>query len=36
MGFKSDIEIAQNAQMVEIKKIAADLGIEDKYIELLW
>lgn len=34
MGFKSDIEIAQDAQMLEIKEIAANLGIEDKYIEL--
>ncbi len=33
MGFKSDIEIAQEAKMEIINKIADSIGIPDKYIE---
>ena len=33
MGFKSDIEIAQEAQPKKITEIAAGLGIDEKYIE---
>ena len=33
MGFKSDIEIAQETQMAPITEIAQKLGIEDKYLE---
>ena len=33
MGFKSDIEIAQECEMKPITEIAAKAGIEDKYLE---
>lgn len=33
MGFKSDIEIAQEAKMEVINKIADSIGIPDRYIE---
>ena len=33
MGFKSDIEIAQEAEMKEVGSIAASIGIPDKYVE---
>ena len=33
MGFKSDIEIAQEAQMKVINEIADSIGIPDKYVE---
>lgn len=33
MGFKSDIEIAQEAEMKEVSGIAASVGIPDKYVE---
>ena len=33
MGFKSDIEIAQECQMAPIVEIAEKAGIEDKYLE---
>ena len=33
MGFKSDIEIAQECQMSPIVEIAEKAGIEDKYLE---
>lgn len=33
MGFKSDIEIAQETPMKHIREIAASVGIEEKYIE---
>ena len=33
MGFKSDIEIAQECQMSPITEIAAKAGIDDKYLE---
>lgn len=33
MGFKSDIEIAQETPMKHIRDIAASVGIEEKYIE---
>ena len=33
MGFKSDIEIAQEASPKKITEIAASLGIDDRYIE---
>ena len=33
MGFKSDIEIAQEAEMKVINKVADSLGIPDKYVE---
>ena len=34
MAYKSDIEIAQENKMKKIADIAADLGIDEKYIEL--
>ncbi len=34
MGIKSDIEIAQESTPVNIKEIAAGLGIDEKYLEL--
>ena len=33
MGFKSDIEIAQEAQPQLIKDIAAKLGISEDYVD---
>lgn len=33
MGFKTDIEIAQEASPKKITEIAAGLGIDEKYIE---
>ena len=33
MGFKTDIEIAQECEMKPITEIAAKAGIEDKYLE---
>ena len=33
MGFKSDIEIAQECEMQPITKIAEKAGIDDKYLE---
>ena len=33
MGFKSDIEIAQETEMQPITEIAKKAGIEDKYLE---
>ena len=33
MGFKSDIEIAQECEMIPITEIAAKAGIDDKYLE---
>ena len=33
MGFKSDIEIAQETEMLPITKIAEKAGIDDKYLE---
>ena len=33
MGFKSDIEIAQEAEMLPINEIAAKLEIPEKYVE---
>ena len=33
MGFKSDIEIAQEVQMQPITEIAAKAGIDPKYLE---
>ncbi len=33
MGFKSDIEIAQECAMLPITKIAEKAGIDDKYLE---
>ena len=33
MGFKSDIEIAQECEMKPITEIAAKAGIDDKYLE---
>lgn len=33
MGYKSDIEIAQEAQMKVINEVAASVGIPDKYVE---
>ena len=33
MGFKSDIEIAQECEMRPITEIAAKAGIDDKYLE---
>ena len=33
MGFKSDIEIAQETTMAPITEIAAKAGIDDKYLE---
>ena len=34
MGYKSDIEIAQEARPEQIQKIAEDLNISDEYLEL--
>ena len=34
MGFKSDIEIAQECTMEPITKIAEKAGIDEKYLEL--
>ena len=33
MGFKSDIESAQECEMLPITKIAEKAGIDDKYLE---
>lgn len=33
MGFKSDIEIAQEAKLLKITQIAHELGIEEEYVE---
>ncbi|MCI8549955.1 MAG: formate--tetrahydrofolate ligase, partial [Lachnospiraceae bacterium] len=33
MGFKSDIEIAQECTMSPITEIAAKAGIDEKYLE---
>ena len=33
MGYKSDIEIAQEVQMQPITEIAAKAGIDPKYLE---
>ena len=33
MGFKSDIEIAQGAEMKVINDIASSIGIPDRYVE---
>ena len=33
MGFKSDIEIAQECEMKPITEIAEKAGIDDKYLE---
>lgn len=33
MGFKSDIEIAQNATMLKITEVAKNCGVDEKYIE---
>ena len=33
MGYKSDIEIAQECQMLQITDIAAKAGISDEYLE---
>ena len=33
MGFKSDIEIAQEAKMLPINDIAAKLEIPEEYVE---
>ena len=33
MGFKSDIEIAQECEARPITEIAAKAGIDDKYLE---
>ena len=33
MGFKSDIEIAQECTMAPITEIAEKAGIDDKYLE---
>ena len=33
MGFKSDIEIAQETEMLQITQIAEKAGIDDKYLE---
>ena len=33
MGFKSDIEIAQECEMKPITEIAAKAGIDEKYLE---
>ncbi len=33
MGFKSDIEIAQEAEMLPIQKIAEQVGIAEEYVE---
>ena len=33
MGYKSDIEIAQECEMLPITQIAQKAGIDDKYLE---
>ena len=33
MGYKSDIEIAQSCEALDIKKIAEEAGIDEKYVE---
>lgn len=33
MGYKSDIEIAQECEMLPITQIAEKAGIDDKYLE---
>ena len=33
MGYKSDIEIAQSCEALDIKKIAEKAGIDEKYVE---
>ena len=33
MGYKSDIEIAQECKMLPITEIAAKAGIDDEYLE---
>lgn len=33
MGYKSDIEIAQSCEVLDIKKIAEKAGIDEKYVE---
>ena len=33
MGYKTDIEIAQECEMKPITEIAAKAGIDDKYLE---
>ena len=33
MGYKTDIEIAQECEMKPITEIAANAGIDDKYLE---
>lgn len=35
MGFKSDIEIAQEAEMKVINEVADSIGIPDKYVEIM-
>ena len=34
MGFKSDIEIAQEYRMEDIRSIAARAGVDEPYLEL--
>ncbi len=34
MGFKSDIEIAQETKLLDIRQIASAAGIDEKYLEL--
>ena len=34
MGFKSDIEIAKECEMLPITQLAEKEGIDDKYLEL--
>ena len=33
MGYKSDIEIAQECEMLPITEIAKKAGIDDKYLD---
>ena len=33
MGYKSDIDIAQSCEALDIKKIAEKAGIDEKYVE---
>ena len=33
MGFKSDIEIAQETEMLHIRYIAMIAGVDEKYLE---
>ena len=33
MGFKSDIEIAQETEMLHIREIAKTAGVDEKYLE---